>query len=351
MFQAAHPIIGTIPGNYERDLKKSSLTRPERKSNSKSILDRKLKPMASNTNRKQPEFMNRRGTYMQEQSSFENLVKEKFNGLSAAQRKVAAHLLQHLDQAAFNTVVQIAREAEVSETTVIRLSYALGFSGFTEMQGKIQQQIVLGNASAQPVNRLQNPIESGEENLFRRTMENEIAIMQHNLAQLNEAEMWKAVDVLAQADHILVIGHRGSHAAANWISFMLGMMRENVHLCPTGGNSYEKLFSMNEKSAVIVISFPRYSKESYKIAEAAKMLGSKLIAITDRVLSPVGRISDITFLSEVNVDINTGNSSMAGAHSILHLLSMGLLVRNRETMQARQERMEQIFNSQDVFIE
>lgn len=42
---------------------------------------------------------------------------------------------------------------------------------------------------------------------------------------------------------------------------------------------------------------------------------------------------------------------MAGAHSILHLLSMGLLVRNRETMQARQERMEQIFNSQDVFIE
>ncbi|MED1793703.1 MULTISPECIES: MurR/RpiR family transcriptional regulator [Brevibacillus] len=289
---------------------------------------------------------------MQEQTTFENLVKEKFNGLSAAQRKVAAHLLQHLDQAAFNTVVQIAREAEVSETTVIRLSYALGFSGFTEMQGKIQQQIVQGTSSAQQSNRKPNPsVFAGEENLFRRTLENEIAIMQHNLTLLNEAEMWKAVDVLTKADHILIIGHRGSHAAANWLSFVLGMVRENVDLCPASGNSYEKLFSMNENSAAIVISFPRYSKESYKIAEAAKMLGCKLIAVTDRLLSPVGRISDITLLSELNVDINTGNNSMAAVHSILHMLSLGIMARIRDDMQERQERMEQVYSSQDLFIE
>ncbi|ASJ53566.1 hypothetical protein BP422_08340 [Brevibacillus formosus] len=34
---------------------------------------------------------------------------------------------------------------------------------------------------------------------------------------------------------------------------------------------------------------------------------------------------------------------MAAVYSILHMLSMGLLIRNRETMQTRQERMEQIY--------
>ncbi|TQK63685.1 hypothetical protein FB479_103555 [Brevibacillus sp. AG162] len=36
---------------------------------------------------------------------------------------------------------------------------------------------------------------------------------------------------------------------------------------------------------------------------------------------------------------------MAAVYSILHMLSMGLLIRNRETMQTRQERMEQIYSS------
>ncbi|RNB78771.1 MurR/RpiR family transcriptional regulator [Brevibacillus fluminis] len=287
---------------------------------------------------------------MQQSSTFEGLVKEKFNGLSAAQKKVAAHLLQHLDQAAFNTVVQIAREAEVSETTVIRLSYALGFSGFTEMQARIQQQIVLGASSAN-VNRLQKTQSSDEEQLFRHAMENEIAVMQHNLAQLNEAQLWHTVELLSEADHVLVIGHRGSHSTANWLAFTLGMMRENVHLCPAGGNALEKLTWMSEKSVAVVISFPRYSKDSYKIAEAAKMLGSRLIAITDRLLSPVSRISDITLVTELNVDGDTANSSMSAVQTMLHLLCLGIGARNREALQARQERMEQIYSSQDVFIE
>jgi DNA-binding MurR/RpiR family transcriptional regulator len=66
--------------------------------------------------------------------SFENLVKQKFNGLSAGQKKVAEYLIQNLEEAAFSTAFQIGRKVGVSETTVIRLSYALGFNGFSEMQ-------------------------------------------------------------------------------------------------------------------------------------------------------------------------------------------------------------------------
>lgn len=68
-----------------------------------------------------------------EHMSFEQLVKERFNNLSTVQKKVAEYLIQQLEKAAFSKAVQIGLKAEVSETTVIRLSYALGFKGFTDM--------------------------------------------------------------------------------------------------------------------------------------------------------------------------------------------------------------------------
>ncbi|MED1943912.1 hypothetical protein ABE237_19105 [Brevibacillus formosus] len=42
---------------------------------------------------------------------------------------------------------------------------------------------------------------------------------------------------------------------------------------------------------------------------------------------------------------------MSAVYSILHMRSMGLLITNRETMQTRQGRMEQIYSIQEVFIE
>jgi DNA-binding MurR/RpiR family transcriptional regulator len=40
---------------------------------------------------------------------------------------VANYLIENLDEAAFKTAFQIGRKAEVSETTVIRLSYAFAW--------------------------------------------------------------------------------------------------------------------------------------------------------------------------------------------------------------------------------
>jgi DNA-binding MurR/RpiR family transcriptional regulator len=65
--------------------------------------------------------------YVMELLPFKKLVKEKFPHLSAGQKKVANYLIENLDEAAFKTAFQIGRKAEVSETTVIRLSYAFAW--------------------------------------------------------------------------------------------------------------------------------------------------------------------------------------------------------------------------------
>ena len=65
---------------------------------------------------------------------FEILVREKITDLSSGQKKVARYILGHLEESSYLTLTKISREAGVSETTVVRLAYAIGFESFSSMQ-------------------------------------------------------------------------------------------------------------------------------------------------------------------------------------------------------------------------
>ncbi|WP_246628988.1 MurR/RpiR family transcriptional regulator [Mesobacillus maritimus] len=62
------------------------------------------------------------------------IIKECFSSLSPGQKRVAEYIKGHMDEGALHTAYQIGKKAGVSETTVIRLAYALGFSGFSDLQ-------------------------------------------------------------------------------------------------------------------------------------------------------------------------------------------------------------------------
>lgn len=281
-------------------------------------------------------------------TSIEQLVKGEFNGMSVAQRKVAEYLLHHPDEFALLTAKQISQEVGVSETTVIRLSYALGFSSFSEMQRWVREQMLKNKVSA-----LSSPpkdLSSLEEmNSFTKLIENDISILRQTSHQLNHAEVWKAVDALIEADQVMIAGYRASYAAAYWFSYMLSTTRNNVQLCLSGADDYTKLFNLTDKSLMVIISFPRYSHETLDLANHAKKQNLKILAITDRPLSPVGRISDMTLLTDVNLD--SGMTSMSSVISLLNLLIYGMMMRDQKKFQVRQQRLEQMYTASGVYIE
>mgnify|MGYP000715459575 FL=1 len=83
-----------------------------------------------------------RGHPYEENMQFEALVKEKIAELSAGQKKVVQYILGHLEESSYLTLTKISREANVSETTVIRFAYSIGFESFSAMQEALQQEIL-----------------------------------------------------------------------------------------------------------------------------------------------------------------------------------------------------------------
>lgn len=278
----------------------------------------------------------------------ENLIKDKYNSLSPGQKKVAEFLIEQMEEGAFNTAAQLGRKTQVSETTVIRLSYALGFNGFSEMQSFIQKQLFHpSQASEDPV--LLSLEDAVETNPFARMIESDIQALSQTFHQLKVQDLCRVIDELIEADQVLIVGLRASHAAAYWFSFMLQTLRGQVHLCPASGEIYERLCDVTDRSVVFVISLPRYSKQTLEIAECAKQKGAKLISLTDRMLSPVGRIADINLTTEE--DVESSAPSITPVISVLDLIISGIAKKDHERVQARQQQLEELYSISGIFIE
>lgn len=282
-----------------------------------------------------------------EQISFKLLVKEKFSQLSPGQKKVANYMIEHLEESAFKTAYQIGKKADVSETTVIRLSYALEFEGFSDMQMNIQKQFLQMNQSDLSNDDMKN--EGQNEDPFKKVIENEVNILRNLLEPSNVHEVWKAVDALMNADQILIVGHRISHVAANWFSSTLSSLRENVNLCSPAGDFYEKFSNLTSRSVVVAFSFPRYAKDTLTICECTIEHGISLISVTDRLLSPIGRIADIVLTTEENVE--SGTNSIASVISLLNLVIAGIYEKDQKRVQSYQQKLEKLYSNYEVFIE
>src|SRR5206468_2449817 len=67
-------------------------------------------------------------------------ITERFDEFSRSQKDVARYIVDHLDEAAFQTAEELARRASTSSSTVVRFSQALGFEGFPELQQAAREE-------------------------------------------------------------------------------------------------------------------------------------------------------------------------------------------------------------------
>src|SRR5216110_4013188 len=75
-------------------------------------------------------------------------IADRFDEFSRSQKDVAQYIVDHLDEAAFQTAEALARRANTSSSTVVRFSQALGFEGFPELQAAAREEYRRVNAKA-----------------------------------------------------------------------------------------------------------------------------------------------------------------------------------------------------------
>lgn len=242
-------------------------------------------------------------------SELQQQIRDRYESLSKRLQQVSRYVLDNTNSVAFDTVATIAERAEVPPSTLIRFANAFDFSGFNEMKQLFRMNLVEETASYTDRARLfrelgsetvpETPLDILQE--FARS--NAQALQQ--LAARTEPEMLqRAVELLAGADTIYVVGLRRSFSVAAYLTYALSHLEcRAVLLDGLGGMLREQVNRVKAKDIVVSISFSPYAEETLMVSEIAARAGARQIVITDSQISPFATFSDLCFVvKEAQVD-------------------------------------------------
>ncbi len=220
-------------------------------------------------------------------------IRSRLPALAAAEQKVAQWVLQHADDVTHMSMAQVARECGVSDTTVLRFCRAVGFQGYTDMKLSIVQDM------ATPTQLVHDDISEQDDALTiaRKVFLSNMQALQDTMEILDGEALVQAVDMLANARLILIIGVGTSSPIMQDMYHMLFRLGLNVRAQP---DSYLQLMEaalVGPEDVVVGISQSGASTDPVLTMAEAKRNGARTIVITGNDESPITQYADVTLVT------------------------------------------------------
>ena len=268
-------------------------------------------------------------------------------GFSKGQRRIAAYILEHYDEAAFMTAYRLGETVGVSESTVVRFATELGFSGYPQLQKAVQKLIRSKLTSVQRVEVSRSRMQDSD--VLESVMTYDMANIRQTLEELPCDVFDGAVEALVNARHVYVFGAGSCRALAQFAAFYLKLLLPDVRLINTSNVTevLEELYAIGEQDALLVVSFPRYSSRSVKAAHFAHSRGAKVIAVTDSILSPVAELSSSLLLA--HSDMPTIVDSLVAPLSVINALLVAISLKRADENRERLTELEELWEMYQIY--
>lgn len=274
-------------------------------------------------------------------------IQENMPSFSKGQKLIANYILTSYDKAAFMTASKLGRMVNVSESTVVRFAAELGFDGYPSMQKSLQEMIRNKLTSIQRIEVAKDRI--GNHDIMSMVMQSDIEKIRMTLEDTDRTSFNEAVQRIAEADRIFILGIRSAGTLADFISFYFRFMFDNVVSIDTSAMSevFEQILHIKEGDVFIGLSFPRYSKRTVKAMQYAKGRGATVVAITDSKTSPLTDIADVCLLAKS--DMASFVDSLVAPLSLVNALIVAVSRLKSEQVERTLSGLEQIWSEYDVY--
>ncbi|WRZ88748.1 MurR/RpiR family transcriptional regulator [Streptomyces sp. NBC_01007] len=275
-------------------------------------------------------------------------LRELFDGprLSPGQRRIAQYLIEHITEAAFLSITDLAERVGVSQPSVTRFAAAVGFSGYPALRESLQAIALstLGSTPGTPAevtsNELQAAVDAEIENLenLRRDFADPDQVIRVGRA-------------LSKSAPLTVLGLRISVSLAEYFAYAARRIHPDVRVVTRGGSvAYDALLQSREAGGTWVLAFgmPRHAQETLTAMRVARSAGLQVALITDLGLGPLADEADVTFAT------GTGSRLVFDSYAAPVVLSAALLQAmtdaDPERTQARLEEYEQVAEQHQFFL-
>ena len=273
-------------------------------------------------------------------------IEDKSKVLSKSHKKIAEYILAKCEKAAYMTAGRLSSSVGVSESTVVRFAYEMGFDGYPEFQKALKEFVKSQLTTAQRMELAYEKMGSGD--VLASTLKADISYIEKTLDTIDRKQFERAADAISEANKIYVTGVRSAAGLAEFAKFYLQLIFDDVYMInASGGDLFEQILNVGKNDVVIGISFPRYSKNTLKALSYAKTGGATVIGITDSENSPVAIESDICLISRS--DTASFVDSLVAPLSVINALIAAVGIKNHDKMQKNLEKLEQIWEEYEVY--
>ena len=266
---------------------------------------------------------------------------------SKGQRVIARFIEEHYDKAAFMTAGKLGEAVGVSESTVVRFATELGYDGYPHLQRALQQMVRNKLTAVQRMEVAHDRL--GNQDVLRTVLTADVEKIRLTMEEIDRDKFHQAVESLLAAKNIYIIGSRSSSALAMFLSFYLHLIFDGVRRIGSSAGSevLEQLHRVGKGDVVFGISFPRYSRSTWKAMQFSKDKGATVIALTDSLLSPIGRIADLPLIAKS--DMASFVDSLVAPLSVINALIVAIGLRRQDEVTKTFQFLEDIWEEYDVY--
>ena len=181
-------------------------------------------------------------------------IREKYDSLTHSQKQVAEYFNSYSDDVVFCTLEDLASRINVSTTTIIRFARALGYSGFSDMQNDARRD--MQHKASLPERLDHTVVCSPEDSLLQETFSLDIENIRQTLSAQKTEDLRQAIQLIAGAGTVYIMGMRNSFALAHYMASRLGEMKQNVRFIQSSGMIYpEEIVGASERDVCIAYVF------------------------------------------------------------------------------------------------
>jgi DNA-binding MurR/RpiR family transcriptional regulator len=236
--------------------------------------------------------------------SLSDYITERFDDFSRSQKDVARYIVDHLDEAAFQTAEELARRANTSSSTVVRFSQALGFDGYPELQQaaieeyrhKVSEGAGNGNGGSGAA-----ALFNFDHSEFEASLGADYSNIEETARSLTREQVEASVSAIATARRVLIVGVEQMAFFASYLRHLLGLLdvRAEIVASPNQDN-VQRLSRMDEDTLLVALTAGRAHPLILRALKLARHRRARTLSITDATLSDVAEHSELVLYYSSN---------------------------------------------------
>lgn len=271
-------------------------------------------------------------------------IAEKIPNMSKAQEKIAKYILSNPNTTPFLTVEKLAKLSGVSIATITRFVTFLGYKGYPDFLRDTQESIQEQVTNSERIKLNAEIKEECEKNIYE-VFESDLNNIKSTIEDMNLYEIKRAVNEIISSKRIYIVARRSAYSLGIILKYYLDFVFNNVYIIE---NTEDIPKYVDKYDLVIGINFEKYSRSTVEVFSYLKSKGSRTIAITDNMLSPIVPYADVSLTA-----ISRGTTSLdsfVAPLSLINALVVSVKEQKNECFINNVELLEETYKKFDIFI-